>query len=75
MQDNGEEMNVPAAKTVLLDDPARDTSAPLATVFSVPEKEEESEEANEEYKIVSYTKEEQELMMEMEKLMMERSTS
>ena len=66
MQDNGEEMNVPAAKTVLLDDPVRDTSAPLSTVFSMPEKEEESEEAIEEYKI-AYTKEEQELMMEMEK--------
>ena len=74
MQDNGEEMNVPAAKTVLLDDPVGDTSVPLATVFSMSEKEEESEEDNEEYKIV-YTKEEQELMMEMEKFMMERSTS
>ncbi len=67
-------MNVPAAKTVLLGNPERDTSVPLATVFSMPEKEEKSGDTNEEYKIV-YTKEEKELMMEMEKLMMERSTS
>ena len=44
VQDNGEEMNVPAAKTVLLDEPVGDTSVSLATVFSMPEKEEGIEE-------------------------------
>ncbi len=67
-------MNVPAAKTVLLGNPERDTLVPLATVFSMPEKGEKCGDTNEEYKIV-YTKEEKELMMEMEKLMMERISS